>query len=57
MAACLCRNCGERFGGVAGFDRHLRMLDRAPWTACMPPADLGLKQSEGVWRQTADHLA
>ena len=57
MAACLCRTCGERFGGVTGFDRHLRLLDRPPWTACMPPANQGLKLVAGVWRQDAPHLA
>lgn len=51
MAESLCRMCGRRFGGTAGFDWHLRYLEVAPWVECRDPADIaGLSdRGDGVW--------
>ena len=50
MPRSLHRQCGRTFGGVAGFDRHIRLLDRAPWVECRDPAECGLIQRpDAVW--------
>lgn len=56
MAECMHRRCGRRFGGVAGFDRHLRTLDAPPWVECVEPASVGLRESGGVWRQPTPEI-
>jgi hypothetical protein len=41
------------FGGVTGFDRHLRLLPEWPWLDCAEPTSVGLmaRPSDGVWVQ------
>jgi hypothetical protein len=47
MARCTCAGCGERFGGLAAFDKHQR-----PAGTCHPPEDRGLIRHEnGVWTE------
>jgi hypothetical protein len=53
VAACLHRACGRTFGGITGFDYHLRWLDSPPWVECLNPADLGLSEVNGVWVRPA----
>ena len=58
MAECLHRKCGQRFGGVGGFDRHLLILDGAPWIDCRDPAAFGMVQTaDGVWVRSAPTVA
>jgi hypothetical protein len=50
MARCHHRQCGRDFGGVTGFDRHIRLLDGPPWVECVDPASVGLiLRADGVW--------
>jgi len=49
VARCTHRTCGRTFGGLTGFDRHLRWLDIAPWLECLDPTEVGLSEADGVW--------
>jgi hypothetical protein len=49
VARCYHRVCGRTFGGVTGFDFHLRLLQVPPWVECVNPADVGLTEVDGVW--------
>jgi hypothetical protein len=47
--------CGQTFGGVGGFDTHLRLLDGHPWTECVDPASVGMTLKDGVWVRGYQH--
>ena len=49
MAACFHNLCGRTFGGLFGFDRHIRLLDAYPWLECRDPAAVGMVPVDGVW--------
>jgi hypothetical protein len=49
VARCHHRLCGRDFGGVTGFDRHIRLLDGPPWVECVDPATIGMVLTGGVW--------
>ena len=49
VARCYHRPCGRTFGGVTGFDWHIRLLDGPPWVECLNPASVGLQEVDGVW--------
>jgi hypothetical protein len=49
MARCYHRKCGQTFGGVTGFDYHVRLLGESPWLICLNPESVGLVLSNGAW--------
>ncbi len=53
MARSYHRQCGRTFGGMTGFDWHLKWLDSAPWVECVDPATVGLTEVDGVWVRKA----
>lgn len=53
MARCYHRACGRTFGGVGGFDRHIRLLSEPPWVVCLDPKAVGLNEVDGIWVRQA----
>jgi hypothetical protein len=52
MPRSACRTCGLWFGSLSGFDRHLRWSKVPPWVTHLPPGEVGLVESGGVWKAT-----
>jgi hypothetical protein len=50
VAQCHHRLCGQTFGGVTGFDRHIKLLKESPWIQCLNPTDFGMVLTDSVWR-------
>lgn len=53
MPRSACRTCGLLFGSLSGFDRHLRWSKVPPWVTHLPPGEVGLVESDGLWRHAA----
>lgn len=50
MARSTCTACGETFGGLTGFDAHLKPMVDGQFGGCRRGEDCGLRlRPDGVW--------